>query len=81
MHEIMARRISLIFFLFVSNNVLLVLFQFLQWKPPSWIYESEVIMGKSIFSVSETALSKNFLLITGRMILRICSMQLNSFAV
>lgn len=30
--------------------------EFLQWKPPSWIYESEVIMGKSIFSVSETAL-------------------------
>nr|XP_022317979.1 arrestin domain-containing protein A-like isoform X2 [Crassostrea virginica] len=30
--------------------------EFLEWKPPSWIYESEVIMGKSIFSVSETAL-------------------------
>lgn len=51
------------FFLFVSDNVLLLLFQFLQWKPPSWIYESEVIMGKSIFSVSETALSKNFYLL------------------
>ncbi|XP_048764642.1 arrestin domain-containing protein A-like isoform X4 [Ostrea edulis] len=30
--------------------------EFLAWKPPSWVYETEVIMGKSIFSVSQSVL-------------------------
>ncbi|XP_062590892.1 arrestin domain-containing protein A-like isoform X1 [Saccostrea cucullata] len=30
--------------------------EFSAWKPPSWVYETEVIMGKSIFSVPKTVL-------------------------
>lgn len=55
-------------------------FQFLAWKPPSWVYETEVIMGKSIFSVSQSVLSK-YIFITATYLSPLCDTTKDNFPV